>query len=116
VPRITATTVNCRHCGSTFRIPDLPAEKLAEVAAMFRAGQYLPSASRLATYTYGKYPRTIFGITISLLPKSPIDPIDAVTAVRHITNPSGACFNCKTPITTPGQSECPHCHALNLNW
>ena len=113
--RMTVTTVKCRHCGATFRFPDLPPEARSQVAAIVRAGRLTYAAAILNNLTWDLRPRSPWWLTI-IPEQNPLEPLDTVNVIKHFTDPPGVCRNCQTPVTNAGFSECPNCHAINVDW
>jgi hypothetical protein len=46
----------------------------------------------------------------------PLESHEITEIMRHITSPPGVCQHCRSALDDPGVSECPNCHALNIDW
>jgi hypothetical protein len=91
-----ATSIFCPHCGANLRWP---------------AGLDDGGKAELARVARENRPRAIRRVCDELgLPLG-----DAKSLGLHISRAGDVCVRCKT-IVGAGESVCPTCKALNLNW
>jgi hypothetical protein len=45
-----------------------------------------------------------------------VDLRDGKALEMHVTRNQGICVRCRGPLQEPGQTECPKCGSLNLDW
>jgi ribosomal protein L40E len=86
----------CGQCQALVVWPkDLLAEAKAAIAQAARRDP--PAAAQLLQSRYG------------------LDLREGKTLVVHVTRTSGICHRCNSPLEG-GETNCPKCHAANLNW
>jgi hypothetical protein len=88
----------CKRCRTSFPIPDLSAEVLKPILIAIREDNTVLKA-------------------IPLIQKAGDLEIRKAKAVAmHITQAKGYCHKCKSKLSGSGQTECPKCQSINLDW
>ena len=116
-PPVLRRPVKCNQCAAPFSVPSISAEQRSEIATLVRANRFTTAAADLYNTVWkprqSRWP-LIFQIFVPQ--DAPPSVHDTIEVIRHITRPAGVCSNCKTQLPSRGQSECPNCHALTLDW
>jgi|SRR5687767_6196453 len=90
-------TIHCKRCGASFPFPELPNAERERIAGAVRAGRHIEAIRLLREFTG-------------------VDLRDGKAIEMHITRTSGICVRCRGHLSATGQTECPNCDALNLDW
>lgn len=91
------TSVHCKRCRVSFPLPALPDPDRDRVASSVREGQHIQAIQLL---------RQLAGFDLR----------DGKAVEMHITRARGVCVRCGGQLPTSGQTECPRCGSLNLDW
>src|SRR5262245_11183783 len=91
------TAVCCKRCRVSFPLPELAAAERERVAASLREDQHIHAILLL---------RQMAGLNLR----------DAKAVEMHVTRARGICVRCRGPLPASGQTECPKCGSLNLDW
>lgn len=97
MPAPNYAKVHCKHCGGSFPLPDLPEAERAQVVSSVRRRQPIQATQLLRRF-------------------ATLDLREANAIEMHITRSSGICVRCHGHLPATGQTECPNCGALNLDW
>ena len=89
--------VLCQQCHGGIVMPDLSESAKLVLANLARSKAITEVILRLKRQT---------GITLA----------EAKFLALHTTRTKGVCHRCYYPLAVSGQSECPNCQALNLDW
>jgi uncharacterized paraquat-inducible protein A len=89
--------VHCQRCGMTFELPELSDLLKGQLAEIARSG-------------------TIFEVIRQLNLQKGVERHSAKCLALHMTRVPGTCHRCHYPLLLSGQSKCPKCDALNLDW
>ena len=91
------TVVRCHRCRVSFPLPRISEAERARLVSAVRAGQHVETIQLL---------RELAGFDLR----------DGKAVEVHITRRPGICVRCRTPLPSRGQTECPKCGSLNLDW
>jgi hypothetical protein len=89
--------VYCKRCQASFPVPDLSEPDRDRIASSVRAGQHVQATTLL---------RELAGLDIR----------DAKAVEMHITRTPGVCVRCRRQLPGLGETECPQCGSLALDW
>jgi len=90
-------TVHCKRCGASFPLPELADAERNRVASSVRDGQHIQEIQLLRQF-------------------AGFDLRDGKAVEMHITRTRGVCVRCRGQLPISGQTECPKCGSLNLDW
>lgn len=87
----------CPRCHGSIATPDLSESEKLALANLARS-------------------KTITEVILRLKRQVHFTLTDAKFLALHTTRTKGVCHRCYYPLEVPGESECPNCQALNLDW
>jgi uncharacterized paraquat-inducible protein A len=116
-PPVSLRPVKCKHCAAAFSVPEISTEQRSVIATLVRANRVTLALGELHNMVW-KMRRSRWPIIFQIFFPLNAGPFsrDCIQVIRHITWPAGVCSHCKTHLPGPGQSECPNCHALTVDW